>query len=121
MLKLDELRERCQKLGLPTSGKKADLVRRIQDASGQQQQQQQQEEHEGDVEEQVIEAQQLDGPGGNQGFDDIDFDELVVELEVELSGYSHDELLQCLQDRSLPTDGSKKELVQRLAVAVAEE
>eukprot|EP00775_Hariotina_reticulata_P002565 gene2565-2867_t len=126
-LKLDELRERCQKLGLPAYGKKAELVRRIQNAVGQQQQQQQEEEgleeeeEEEEIGEQVTEGQPTDAAQGDQGFDDIDYDELVGELEVELSSYSKEDLLQCLQDRSLSTQGAKKELVQRLAMAVAEE
>lgn len=31
-MKLDELKERCREMGLPTSGKKGDLVARIQEA-----------------------------------------------------------------------------------------
>jgi hypothetical protein len=52
---------------------------------------------------------------------DISFEELLVELQAELQTYSKSELVKCLQDRGLSTDGAKKELVARLAEAVAEE
>ncbi|WIA08499.1 hypothetical protein OEZ85_007934 [Tetradesmus obliquus] len=115
-LSVAELRARCEQEGLSSSGKKADLVAilsaHLQDSrssSGLQEA--------GDDD--VAAAGDADLADGEDA--DISFDELLVELQAELQTYSKPELVKCLQDRGLSSSGAKKELVARLAEAVAEE
>lgn len=124
-LTVAELRARLEQLGLPTSGKKAELVARLtehlQDSSS---------GGAAPAEEQVQAAAPAASPDGVTaadgaelavGGEDVEYEELVAELEAELQGYDKAELVRCLQDRDLPVTGSKKALVSRLAVAVATE
>ncbi|KAF8072596.1 hypothetical protein HT031_000256 [Scenedesmus sp. PABB004] len=102
-LTLAELRARCEELGLPTNGKKADLAERLAAAGA------------GGGDDDAA------GGGGDAELAGVSLDELVSELTAELQSVSKPELVKCLEDRGLPTTGAKAALVQRLAVAVAEE
>jgi hypothetical protein len=118
-LTLAQLRARCEQEGLSSNGKKADLAVRLA---------QHLQESDGSSQEAAADAAadlapaDADAAAGEDVEDaDISFEELLVELQAELQTYTEPELVKCLQDRGLSTTGAKKDLVERLAVAVAEE
>lgn len=110
-LSLAELRQQCQEFGLSSTGKKQDLVQRII--------QHVEEYYDGELEEGASRpAAPLTAAAAA---DDINMDELMMELEAEFAGNSKQELISALQNKGLPTDGSKAQLVTRLAEAVSAE
>lgn len=112
-LSLNELRQQCEEFGLRSSGNKADLIQRIKQHFT--------EYYQEAVDQEAVAPAAAPAAAAADVSSDIDVDELIMELEAEFAGNSKQELVAALQNKGLPTDGNKAELVTRLAEAVARE